>query len=60
MQDIPTDVWNHIASYIPQHELRELISVNRAFFDLVLDARYKTVEWFMVDKKMVRFLGCLQ
>ncbi|KAG6906903.1 hypothetical protein DXG01_011458 [Tephrocybe rancida] len=60
MQDLPPDIWALIADHIPLQELDELLSVNRAFFDLALDARYRTVEWAILDNKLIRMLDRLQ
>ncbi|KAF8063313.1 hypothetical protein FPV67DRAFT_1782820 [Lyophyllum atratum] len=60
MLDLPQDIWDLIASHIPYLQLGPLISVNRAFLNIVLDARYKTVEWVVLDKKLISSLGRLQ
>ena len=40
---IPAEVWLHIAEFIPDDTLRDMLGVNKLFFNLALDARYKVV-----------------
>ncbi|KAJ7074738.1 hypothetical protein C8F01DRAFT_1076116 [Mycena amicta] len=58
--DIPEDVWRIIASFLPQKHLRTLISVNKAFYNIVLDARYMVVRWDKLDKGMIKSLARLR
>ncbi|KAK0220304.1 hypothetical protein IW262DRAFT_1461572 [Armillaria fumosa] len=44
MPDIPYDVWECVASYIPDEYLKELYSLNSAFFHASMVARYRTVK----------------
>ncbi|KAK0192822.1 hypothetical protein F5146DRAFT_520334 [Armillaria mellea] len=44
MPDIPYDVWECVASYIPDGHLKELYSLNSAFFRASMVARYRTVK----------------
>ncbi|KAG6833328.1 hypothetical protein H0H87_008504 [Tephrocybe sp. NHM501043] len=60
MQELPPDIWALVTQTISLRELMKMMSVNRAFFDLALDARYRTAEWTMLDQKMIRQLDCLQ
>ncbi|KAJ7274317.1 hypothetical protein B0H12DRAFT_1176056 [Mycena haematopus] len=43
--EIPTELWQYIASFIPRDELlrSRLIGVNIHFYNLVLDLRYSTI-----------------
>jgi hypothetical protein len=41
MADLPYDVWLHVASYIPIGDLNRLLTLNHAFFDFVMDKRYR-------------------
>jgi hypothetical protein len=49
MIDIPRDIWLHIAEFIPEADMRSLITVNSVFFDLGMEARYREV--------YIRYLG---
>ncbi|KAG6902694.1 hypothetical protein C0995_012834 [Termitomyces sp. Mi166 len=60
MQDLPPDTWALVARYIPPLTLPKLMSVNRAFFNLVLDTRYGVVEWGTLDTKLTQLLERLQ
>jgi len=42
--DLPVDVWLHIASFIPIEQLRTMYGVDRTFFNLAMDIRYKEVD----------------
>lgn len=44
MPDIPYDIWECVASYIPDEYLKELYSLNSAFFHASMAARYRTVK----------------
>ena len=43
MVDLPSEVWAYIARFIPDHDLRNLFGVNRTFFDIAIDLRYREV-----------------
>ena len=62
--DIPEDIWRIIANHILQsgtsQDLYGLISVNRSFFNVVLDMKYGEVRWTKLDLTVVRLLGRLQ
>lgn len=56
MKDIPHDIWLHIAEYIPALVLRNLLIVNRSFFDIAMDCRYRQMSFVYLDNRMVRNL----
>jgi len=58
--DLPEEVWRLIASYLPERRIYELLSVNRTFFNLALEARYRVVRWTKLDKKFLDVLHRLQ
>ncbi|KAJ3511051.1 hypothetical protein NLJ89_g4322 [Agrocybe chaxingu] len=62
--DLPDDIWRLIASHIsseePLHRFYRLISVNRTFFDVILDAKYSEVRWVRLSEKFMRGLQRLQ
>ncbi|KAJ7226940.1 hypothetical protein GGX14DRAFT_627588 [Mycena pura] len=57
---LPEDVWRYIAFFIPRFFLVTLVSVNRAFYNIVLDDLYKEIRWVKLDKDMIRSLARLQ
>ena len=40
MQDIPYDVWLHIASFLGPEEVENLLTLNSMFLSIALDTRY--------------------
>jgi hypothetical protein len=63
--DIPDEIWRIIANHILQcgtsySVLYRLISVNRTFFNVVLDMKYSEVRWTKLDRTMIRLLDRLQ
>ncbi|KAF9484068.1 hypothetical protein BDN70DRAFT_872968 [Pholiota conissans] len=42
-QDLPYDVWEHIATFLSSEKKKGLLSVNRALFDIAMDERYHSV-----------------
>ncbi|KAK0480526.1 hypothetical protein IW261DRAFT_1563208 [Armillaria novae-zelandiae] len=44
MLDIPYDVWECVASYIPDEYLKKLYSLNSAFLHASMVARYRTIK----------------
>ncbi|KAJ7126322.1 hypothetical protein C8R44DRAFT_781590 [Mycena epipterygia] len=49
---IPDDIWHCVASFIPYGQLTALVSVNRALYNIVLDAKYQEVHWTKPDGGM--------
>ncbi|KAJ7126321.1 hypothetical protein C8R44DRAFT_874677 [Mycena epipterygia] len=49
---LPEDIWHSVASFIPYGQLTALVSVNRAFYNIVLDAKYQEVHWTKPDGGM--------
>jgi len=41
MVEAPPEIWLYIAQFLPPSDLRKMISVNRTFFELVMDWRYR-------------------
>ena len=60
MPDLPYDVCFIIASHLEGSHLLTLASVNRAFYDIVLDTRYREIWWASLDQPMLRSLAYLQ
>jgi hypothetical protein len=51
--DLPFDVWLHIASFIPAEQLRTLCEVDRTFFNLAMNIRYKEVVLYHIRDEQV-------
>jgi len=51
---IPHEIWLHIAKFIPENSLRGLYSVNSSFFDIVMNVRYREVEFIDFDSAMLK------
>ena len=43
MVDIPPEVWHYIAGFVPDERLCHMIEVNRVFFDIGMDLRWREV-----------------
>ncbi len=54
--NLPEEVWRLIASYLPERRIFELLSVNRTFFNVGLDTRYREVIWTKLDEKFLDVL----
>jgi hypothetical protein len=46
LPDIPCEIWILIAQLIPDHVLWDLRSLNSAFFQAAMDARYREISLF--------------
>ncbi|KAJ7027523.1 hypothetical protein C8F04DRAFT_1122284 [Mycena alexandri] len=53
---LPEDIWQCVASFVPYDDLAALISINRAWYNIALDARYREIHWDKVDVSMTRTL----
>ncbi|KAF8198341.1 hypothetical protein K438DRAFT_1824230 [Mycena galopus ATCC 62051] len=53
---LPADIWECVAFFLPWRDLSPLISVNRAFYNIVLDARYREIHWDKLDGLMTKTL----
>ncbi|KAF9467581.1 hypothetical protein BDZ94DRAFT_1318558 [Collybia nuda] len=60
MVDLPHDIWEVISQHIPRKELLNLAAVNRPFYNIVLNTRYKEIWWVKLDESMVEYLRRLQ
>jgi len=43
MTELPYEIWLLIVEYLPDYHIRRLYSVNKAFFSIALDLRYREV-----------------
>lgn len=44
MPILPPEIWQHIASFIPDSQLTKLYSVNRIFLEVAFTAKYETID----------------
>jgi hypothetical protein len=59
--DIPLDILLRIAQFIPEHRLKNMLTVNSAFFDLAMNARYRHVSFYdLGNEKVMRRLNRLR
>ena len=56
MKTLPNDVWDYIAQFIPALTLKDMISVNRFFFDLAMDYRYRQISFTYLSARMLWML----
>ena len=42
MVDIPYDVWKHITDFLPSDDVKNLLTINHALFNIAMDERYKS------------------
>jgi len=52
--DVPPEIWLHIARFIPDKCLRDMLAVNRVFFHLAMDVRYKDILIKTLDHDALR------
>jgi len=58
--DLPEDVWRDIISFLPTELVLQMISVNRTFFNVALDMKYREVAWTKLDNGFLNILHRLQ
>ncbi|KAJ7593306.1 hypothetical protein C8J56DRAFT_930776 [Mycena floridula] len=54
MVDIPPEIWVHIAQFIPHDALVKMVSVNSAFHDVALNAKYYNIEDLSTTRILTR------
>ncbi|TFK62095.1 hypothetical protein BDN72DRAFT_849063 [Pluteus cervinus] len=52
--EIPDDIWIYIARFLAPQTLRGLYSVNRVFFELAFDERYRDISFVQIDSRSLR------
>ncbi|KAJ7208433.1 hypothetical protein B0H12DRAFT_1242997 [Mycena haematopus] len=53
---LPADIWECVAFFLPWRDLLPLISLNRAFYNIVLDKKYREIHWEKLDRLMTKTL----
>ncbi|KAF8335087.1 hypothetical protein F5887DRAFT_989881 [Amanita rubescens] len=56
MKSLPPQVWVAIARFIPALCLKDMLSVNRFFFNLAMDYRYRQISFTYLNERMVWLL----
>ncbi|KAG2012017.1 hypothetical protein CC2G_012068 [Coprinopsis cinerea AmutBmut pab1-1] len=56
MSTLPHSIWLHVAQYLSPLFLRDLLTVNRTFFELAMDIRYRQLMFAYLDERMVKNL----
>lgn len=51
-QDLPFEIWLHIASFLPTDQLQRLCTVNRMLYGIAMSEKYKVID-FCKEAKMV-------
>ena len=61
MTNIPPEIWFHIAKFIPNEDLRDLLGVNSVFFNIAMDIRYRELVVGTTDKdiKTLKRIRCM-
>lgn len=57
--ELPPEVWLHVAQFIPDNAIRTLMGVNRLFFNLAMDARYRKIIFVDINEKSAMALNTL-
>ena len=53
LKQLPPPVWLAIAQFIPALHLKDMLSVNRVFFDLAMDYRYRQISLTYLTEHML-------
>lgn len=56
MKSLPPQVWVAIARFIPALCLKDMLSVNRFFFNLAMDYRYRQISFTYLNERMLWLL----
>ncbi|KAG6809095.1 hypothetical protein H0H92_001633 [Tricholoma furcatifolium] len=60
MPDLLYDVWLIVGQFMSESELPKLSTFNRAFLKLALDEKYRVIDLYYIDEKVLRCLHRLQ
>ncbi|KAM6497359.1 hypothetical protein JOM56_007832 [Amanita muscaria] len=53
---LPNDLWDYVVQFIPALSLKDMISVNRYFFNLAMDYRYRQISFTYLNERMLWML----
>ena len=51
-KDLPLEIWLHITSFLPTHQLQRLCTVNRILYGIAMSEKYKAID-FCKDTRVV-------
>jgi hypothetical protein len=57
---VPDDIWSYVAQFLPPKTLRNMLTVNRVFFEMAMDVRYREVHFLHVDSNSIKVLRRLK
>lgn len=60
MLDLPTELWRHIAHFLPREEIKRLYSVNQAFYYLAMDETYREVKFDWLNRDLLHNVDSLK
>lgn len=60
MLDLPTELWRHIAHFLPPEEIKRLYSVNQTFYHLAMDETYREVRFDCVNRDLLHNVDLLK
>ncbi|KAJ7626288.1 hypothetical protein DFH06DRAFT_1228449 [Mycena polygramma] len=53
---LPQEIWYQIAEYLPPQTVGDLYSVNRPWFDIAMNARYRQISFAFLNRQMLHDL----
>jgi hypothetical protein len=53
MPNLPVELWMHIAQFLSTEVVKDLYGVNRTFYHLAMDERYREVKFNCVDSDLL-------
>lgn len=59
MLDLPTELWRHIAHFLPPEEIKRLYSVNQTFYHLAMDETYREARFDCVNRDLLHNVDSL-
>lgn len=60
MSELPPEIWLYISGFLSDTELRDLMAVNRIFYQISLDIRYREISITGINTAIVRLLERLR
>jgi hypothetical protein len=56
----PSEIWLQVADHLPAHLVGDLYTVNRQWFDIAMNARYRQISFAFLNRAMLRDLTRLR
>ncbi|KAJ7027854.1 hypothetical protein C8F04DRAFT_71270 [Mycena alexandri] len=57
---LPSELWHQVADHIPPQLVADLYSVNRPWFEIAMNARYRQISFAFLNRAMLRDLARLR